>query len=388
MAHTPTTAEVNSLVAAGAAESVTLEFKATGWERNDQGKRECLKDISALANTQGGLILLGVREQDSAASALTPLSASDADSERSRINDLLQAGVEPRIHGVVIESVAVDGGVVLAVNVPRSATRPHRVTAQSTNRFWMRNSTGVYEANVSDLRTLFGQGAEFRDRAIRWHQDRRLDLHNGDVVPNLARAPNGLLLHLIPGDAFATQSPLDVKAIHAKSQQFWPIRASGFNPSYTFDGWLAYRPASPEGVCHGYTLVRRDGIVEAVKIGLFDAENKILDANGLEAILVKYTRLYAAALTELGVAPPIYALTTITGTREAYIARGFGESARPIARDVLPLPEAVIEDVSSDAAVGSAFRLAFDALWNASGLDGSRNFDPDGNWTGRTTEGR
>lgn len=384
MARIPNTAEINILVTAAAAESTTLEFKAAPWERNDQGKRECLKDISALANTQGGLILVGVVEKDNAAAGVQPLTPADAEAERSRVNDLLRAGVEPRIHGVVIEPTAVSGGVVLAVSVPRSPTRPHRVTAQNSNRFWMRNSTGAYEANVAELRGLFAQGADFRDRAVHWHEERRFDLHNGDVVTNLAKGANALVLHLFPVDAFAAETPLEVKAMAAKKQQFWPINANGFNHAYNFDGFLAYRPDGLEGGCHGYTLVRRDGIVEAVKIGVFDGGNKVLAAGAVEAMLVKYTRLYGTALVELGVTPPVHALATITGTRGAYIPRDFGESVSAITRDVLSLPVAVIDDFSSDAAVGGAFRRAFDVLWNASGLDGSRNFDNDGKWTGKT----
>src|SRR5262245_27343805 len=64
MVNIPNAEGIERLVAAGAAESLTLEFKAAPWDRNDQGKREALKDITALANTRGGLILIGVAEEN------------------------------------------------------------------------------------------------------------------------------------------------------------------------------------------------------------------------------------------------------------------------------------------------------------------------------------
>ena len=102
MANIPNAKEIERLVAARAAESLTLEFKAAPWERNDQGKREALKDITAMANTRGGSILIGVAEDNNAASGLRPISAEAAEAERSRINDLVTAGVEPRLTALAL----------------------------------------------------------------------------------------------------------------------------------------------------------------------------------------------------------------------------------------------------------------------------------------------
>ncbi len=383
MTRVPTTAEINAIVIGNAAESATLEFKAAPWERNDSGKRECLKDITALANTRGGTIIVGIAQESNATNRLVPMDNPAAETERSRVNDLIYAGVEPRLYGVNIEAVAVEGGVVLAIVVPRSAARPHRVTAQGTNRFYLRNSTGVYEANVADLRNLFLQGVEIRERALRWHEERRIELRAGDIVANIATTPDCLVLHLIPADAFTTQTTLDVRAMLNMQQQFWPIGGEGFTPRFTFDGFLAYRGGDP---CHGYTLVQRNGIVEAVKVGFFNNANNTLNARGIEGFLVKYTRRYAAALLELGAIAPIYALATLEGTRGAHISSGeLGEGARPIRHDKLALPVSVIESIDSDAEVARAYRAAFDALWNAGGLAGSLQFNDSGEWTGNAS---
>jgi predicted HTH transcriptional regulator len=207
----PDTKQIEALVAARASESVTLEFKAEPWVASDGGKRECLKDITSLANTAGGLILVGIKERGSAADAILPLTAADAASERTRIADLVTAGVEPRLYGVQVEAVSVSGGVVLALAIPRSPSRPHRVTSQGTNKFWLRNSTGAYEANVADLRRLFLGGQEFAERAERYHLERAHIAFTGDVMPTLAHASSHIIFHVIPASAFELPSSVDLK---------------------------------------------------------------------------------------------------------------------------------------------------------------------------------
>lgn len=192
MASIPSTDELKRLVASGTAESNVLEFKAAPWDRNDAGKREALKDITAFANTHGGLILIGVTEKTNAATGFNPIASADAEAERSRINDLVTNGVEPRLYGVSIASVGVDGGAVLALSIPRSPSRPHRVTTQNWNRIWLRNSTG--EANMADLRNLFLQSAEITERAERYHRERLPLIRAGDIVQNLNAEPSGIVI--------------------------------------------------------------------------------------------------------------------------------------------------------------------------------------------------
>ncbi len=381
MARIPNTEQITRMIDARAAERVDLEFKAEPWAPNDAGKKECLKDISALANTVGGQLFIGIGEENNAAKELKPMAAAVAEAERSRIESLLHSGLEPRLYGVTIESVAVGGGVVIAIDVPRSASRPHRVTTAGSNRFWLRNSTGAYEANVTDLRNLFGQSAEFGERAASWHAQRRAALRTGDIVPNLATDARALILHLIPADAFAIASPVDLAHVQSMGMEFWPMGSTGYNNRFAYEGALFYSAGDP---CRQYTLVQRNGIVEGVKIGVVNADSTDLYATYFENQLVKHAKKYGAALVSLGVAPPIYAIATIEGTRGASLPREFGVRGAEVTRSELTLPLAMIEAFDTDAEVGAAFRATFDTLWNAAGAAASPNFDAAGKWTGRT----
>jgi predicted HTH transcriptional regulator len=53
-------ADLETLVREEVRERQTLEFKRDSYARNDEGTREMLRDISAVANAYGGDILLGI----------------------------------------------------------------------------------------------------------------------------------------------------------------------------------------------------------------------------------------------------------------------------------------------------------------------------------------
>jgi predicted HTH transcriptional regulator len=67
--------QLESLIANGVEESEDLDFKTSHYENSDKDKRELAKDVAALANSLGGILLIGVKEDDfGKASTLTPVS--------------------------------------------------------------------------------------------------------------------------------------------------------------------------------------------------------------------------------------------------------------------------------------------------------------------------
>jgi hypothetical protein len=58
----------------------------------------------------------------------------------------------------------------------------------------------------------------------------------------------------------------------------------------------------------------------------------------------------------------------------------FGAEGHPIDRDVLLLPEVLLDSYEVDFA--AVMRPVFDAVWNAAGWQYSVNYDDDGRWRG------
>ncbi len=85
---------IHGLVTNGVSEEFDLDFKRDLYGRSDAAKRELAGDVAALANTAGGVILIGVDEDDHARASAAP-GVDVSDDERARMLQVVAAGVAP-----------------------------------------------------------------------------------------------------------------------------------------------------------------------------------------------------------------------------------------------------------------------------------------------------
>jgi hypothetical protein len=166
MLHIPieriTETDLKALVAEGRREDAQLEFKLTLPGGNDDEKKEFLKDVTAMANSQGGEIIYGIREDRSntedagKAAEVVGITGISADAAKLWMSELLNSSVEERMTGVALRDIQlISGGFALVIRVPKSWNSPHVVRHKNHWRFYARNSAGVYAMNVTVLRTAF-----------------------------------------------------------------------------------------------------------------------------------------------------------------------------------------------------------------------------------------
>src|SRR5262245_14783949 len=117
-------ADLQKLIDAARPEGRQIDYKSGPPGNGDGDKKEFLADVTSFANTVGGDLLIGVdeRREDGRATgipaALTPLADAAADATILRIEGMLRDGVAPRMAGIRIRRVAVDGGVLLLIRIP------------------------------------------------------------------------------------------------------------------------------------------------------------------------------------------------------------------------------------------------------------------------------
>lgn len=165
-----TASHIQSLVENGITESFDLDFKEALYGRSDSEKRDLAGDVAALANTAGGVIVIGVAEDDQArANKADGVPLSDA--ERTRMLQVIASGVSPLpavdIHAVPTtstttgeESTDSEIGYFL-VAVPRSQAAPHAVIVNDGLRFPKRNGSTTRYLSEPEV------AAEYRDRFAR-----------------------------------------------------------------------------------------------------------------------------------------------------------------------------------------------------------------------------
>jgi hypothetical protein len=378
--------DLQELLDAQVPEGLRIEYKRELYGNAHEDKREFLKDISAFANGHGGHLIIGVEAQDGMPVAMRGIADPPADEVLLRLEQLVRSGLEPRVLNVRSRAVRLaDGAHVLVIRVPQSWNLPHRISAQNSNRFWIRNSNGVHEASMDELRNLFSFASSALDRVRAFRGERVQTIKQGDG-PRPLEGGGRLIVHLVPLSAFASPQEVDLEIVHRNHQLFRPIGTLGMNPRFNFDGFINERGGNRN---HGYTLVFRNGIVEATKSHITHTNEElrrtIIASIDLERKFFEVISSYMNGLRNIGVSPPIVSMITLEGVKGAYYAvrNRLTDADPPIDRDVLALPECVIDDYGTDVSYHRAARPAFDALWNAAGHSSAEFFDATGLWVGR-----
>jgi Putative DNA-binding domain len=109
-------------------ENLNLEYKAgDALGASDGKKREITKDVSAMANSAGGIIIYGMKEYDEEDKKHLPEKFTPIDRTQLSKEWLEQVinTIQPRINGIVIHSVSISTGaddVAYVVEIPQSTT--------------------------------------------------------------------------------------------------------------------------------------------------------------------------------------------------------------------------------------------------------------------------
>ena len=119
--------DILSLINNDAEESINLEFKAAGaLEKSDGKKKEICKDVSAFANSDGGIIVYGIVEENHCAESVSFIDGDVYSKEW--LEQVVNAGIQRRIEGLKIYPIRKDGDVkqtVYIVKIPYSYGTPH-----------------------------------------------------------------------------------------------------------------------------------------------------------------------------------------------------------------------------------------------------------------------
>jgi len=191
-------AHIAALVTNSVKEDFDLDYKDSLYGRNDEQKRDLVGDVAALANTAGGLIILGVAEDSQgAASAADGVEISDAETVRMR--QIVAAGSAPMPAFDVLTVPLTPRGAVPArgfyvIAVPRSVNAPHAVVINKGFRYPKRHGTTTRYLSEPEL------AAAYRDRtAGRDAQTQRITDVEASALDRLCRdARPWVLVSLVP----------------------------------------------------------------------------------------------------------------------------------------------------------------------------------------------
>jgi hypothetical protein len=122
-----TISDLKELINNAVEESQQLEYKAAQGLLNLAANKDIAKDVSAMANASGGVIIYGIKEHNSAdkkhlPESITPVRRTDFSKER--LEQIINSNISPKIEGLLVHPIPLENPneVAYVVEVPQSQT--------------------------------------------------------------------------------------------------------------------------------------------------------------------------------------------------------------------------------------------------------------------------
>lgn len=386
--------EIQNLVADKVRESANLDYKEHLACSSDQEKKEFLADISAFANTAGGILIFGIKEERDATNKPTgvPLAALglanlNIDQEILRITAIIQNGLDPRVSGVEIRAIdGFDRGSVLILRVPKSLTSPHMVTLGGTSKFYARNSAGKYQLHAREIASLVLQTSQLPEKIRSFHQDRISKMIAGETPVRL-RDRVTHTIHVVPVNVFAGMTDADISNVHTRLSEIKPPGAIRYEGRYNLNGYVSFA-ISDECLPISYVQLFRNGVIEIATARadwVLPDGRSYIPSSGYERYLIEDTKIAIGFLSKSEINPPVVIIPSIIGVKDSVFITHMNEHGLQkmytFDEANLILPDVTVREYGED--LGRALRPAFDYLWQCGGFPRSGNYSADGYWVGQ-----
>lgn len=147
---------LNSFIENEIEESIHIEFKSgEALSKTDSKKKEVSKDVSAIANSDGGIIIYGISEKNHKADSFAFVDGTVYTKEW--LEQIISTTIKRNIEGLKIFPVRNNGNLkesVYVVQIPSSIDAPHLCR---DNRFYKRYNFESVPMEEYEIRQLYGR---------------------------------------------------------------------------------------------------------------------------------------------------------------------------------------------------------------------------------------
>lgn len=394
----PTTidrAYVEQLIAAEVLEGQELEYKRElprpNHEEQKQTKQDPLeefaKDVCAMANASGGLMLFGIGEDKEHRPVLDPIpfDLENADDAFRRLQLKLDSLVEPRILGLQFMEIRMDDGYVLALRISASLNGPHWCGNADKRRFKIRRGTTVSEYAYHELRSSFDRNSAAIARAGDWIGEQVEVVRNGYQIMPLLPGPV-VVLHAVPMVSYyQAHDPVDVSEVQKnliKLPRSW--FDNGFSANLNFDGVVMFTNRADRGQGdprEGYLQVFRDGSIQSIAVIKSDEVPGLLSPWRVAHSIYEAFTQFPTFLKQVGKDGPMMigvAMLRVHGHQ--FRGSDVYEASNKIDRPDLIAPPIYIEHPDDRQCLLVEARNILDMIWQACGLSRCPFFKSNGEW--------
>ena len=332
-------------------EGDALEYKNYHFENGkltsiDQRKiSKLFKEIYALANYNGGKIILGVTEDNNHnPSGLSDVGVTSDTFEmwEQALRNKLSIDIIPSLYGIKTELVEISDDInCIIIDVPRSVLKPHAFNTGSNHEFYIRNGNTSIQMRYNDLKNSFNEFTFKQEKIRRFIDDRISFILNGDLDESLAY-DSSLVLHIIPEWSLNEANFLNLSSIKNQNtfSVFSPPQSTG-ESSYNADGLIRVYGLESERNVMSYTQIFSNSCIESVEVrSLNDYKDGIIyDWNKLEKLLVENISSFVKDLKSLNVYGGFYFTVTLLNVKNKRVKQGdWNDTSAPLIHNLIRTP--------------------------------------------------
>jgi len=180
--------DLKALIRDGVEENTRLEYKRE-LDLSKSGRKEVCRDISAFANSQGGILIYGIEEEaqkelGSIPKDIKPLT--DA-SIKETIENILLNSISPPIT-FWIYTIEVSGGFCLAIQIPQSLST-HMVTLGHDNRYYIRRNFQRSPMTEDEVKAHYERSLKTKEDLTERYLKERTDVSMEEPLVQLVVIP-------------------------------------------------------------------------------------------------------------------------------------------------------------------------------------------------------
>ncbi len=137
-------------------EDTSLDYKTPEFSKGGFSL-ELAKDVSAMANSEGGVIIYGIKEENHFPKEIIWIKIDEDKGYQEQIEQIISSKIYKKIEEIKIKKVISDDKTkfVIVINIPQSDIAPHQVHKDSEQRrYYKRNGSitrQMEEYEISDL---------------------------------------------------------------------------------------------------------------------------------------------------------------------------------------------------------------------------------------------
>lgn len=372
--------DLQNLVDEKISENKELEYKDYTFENGkmkklaDKQKDKLMKEVVAFANTNGGTIIIGIKEsEDRFPTELSGVGFGMKyfDEWLSSFRQLVLSRIRPHLHGVECIPIELDeNNIVIAIFVPKSYARPHSFWDGNKDEFFIRYANGITYMDIEDLRKAFLYLNSVQNKIVQFRKERISMILANECVGDLGN-DGKLVIHIIPEWSFELGNKIDINYLENNTQLRPIMVRGGWDYRFNADGYCTYNCSETNSI-NTYTQVFHNGIIEAVEIRLISyKERQVYDWLDTQRYVIEAIQQYVEILQDLGVPKPWHISASLLNAKGYITIKNSLINSFPIERNIVNSLEGIYTE---DNTMKDALQPVFDSLSNAFGFRNSSCF--------------